>query len=139
MPATLTAHDIVFYDGTCGLCHGATQWIVNRDKEGIFHYAPIGGDTFKRLVSDKEQESMPGSIAVRTLEGKFLVRSDAALYIARKLAGFTGRLASVIGILPHPILDLLYRGVAASRYRIFGRRTESCPLVAPELRARFLG
>ncbi len=35
------------------------------------------------------------------------------------------------------VRDALYDAVAATRYRVFGTKTEACPLLPPALRQRF--
>ena len=57
-------------------------------------------------------------------DGRVYERSDAVVRIARGLSG-PARAAAALRILPRPARDLLYKGVARSRYRLFGRR-ETC-------------
>jgi predicted DCC family thiol-disulfide oxidoreductase YuxK len=40
-------------------------------------------------------------------------------------------------VVPRPVRDAVYDFVARVRFRIFGRRDEVCPVMPPELRARF--
>src|SRR5437879_12201494 len=63
-------------------------------------------------------------------------RSDAFIRIASRL-GFPWRLARLGRLLPRPVRDWAYDGVARNRYRWFGRR-ESWPVPTPELGARLL-
>jgi predicted DCC family thiol-disulfide oxidoreductase YuxK len=35
------------------------------------------------------------------------------------------------------VRDMIYDFIARVRYRLFGRRDQLCPIVPPELRARF--
>jgi predicted DCC family thiol-disulfide oxidoreductase YuxK len=45
--------------------------------------------------------------------------------------------ARVLALVPAGIRDALYDAIARSRYRVFGRVVETCPVIEPELRARF--
>ncbi len=68
--------------------------------------------------------------------GKARVRSDAALFLARRLPWPWPLLAAFI-LLPRPLRDALYGIVARHRYRWFGRR-ESCMLPSADTADRFL-
>ncbi|PRC49814.1 thiol-disulfide oxidoreductase, partial [Mycobacterium sp. ITM-2017-0098] len=63
-------------------------------------------------------------------------RSAAALRVAEYLGG-PWRALLVAGVIPAPLRDRLYDGFARVRYRIFGTH-DTCPIPAPEVRARFL-
>jgi predicted DCC family thiol-disulfide oxidoreductase YuxK len=77
-------------------------------------------------------------MAVRTLDGRLLLKSEAWLHIMRRLGGIWKLIGSVCSIVPRFIRDWGYDFVAAVRFRIFGRRDDLCPLVPPALRNRFL-
>jgi len=40
-------------------------------------------------------------------------------------------------VVPRPLRDRLYDLVARTRYRLFGREDEACPVIPEELRSRF--
>jgi predicted DCC family thiol-disulfide oxidoreductase YuxK len=44
----------------------------------------------------------------------------------------------VLRLVPRRLGDRFYDAVAATRYRIFGREKDACPILPPDLRARFL-
>ena len=64
------------------------------------------------------------------------VRSEAVLRVAEYLGGWW-RVARVLRILPRFVRDAAYDLFARNRYRMFGRY-DTCPIPAPEVRARFL-
>ena len=66
-----------------------------------------------------------------------LARSDAFLHILRRLGGGWKILAAVLSVVPRGLRDAAYDFIARVRYRIFGKRDELCPIVPPDLRARF--
>ena len=66
-----------------------------------------------------------------------LLRSDAFLHILRRLGGGWKVFAGVLGVIPRPLRDAAYDFIARVRYRIFGKREDVCPIVPPDLRARF--
>lgn len=130
--------DIVFYDGSCALCHGSVRFLVARDRDGSrFRFAPIGGACFRAELSEAERARLPDAIAVRTTDGRLLVRSSAALRLSERLGGVHAALARIFALVPERLRDGVYDAIARSRYRIFGRKSDACPVIAPELRARF--
>src|ERR1700735_242776 len=129
---------MLFYDGHCGLCHRAVRFVVRHDRSGhAFRFAPLQGETFRERVFLPQRETLPDSMVVLTGDGSLLTRSDALIYILRRLGGGWKLLAGVLGVIPRPLRDFVYDFVARVRYRIFGRRDEYCPVVPPELRTRF--
>ena len=67
---------------------------------------------------------------------RVLVRSDAALRVARYLGG-PYHLARVAGLLPRPLRDAAYAFVARHRHRLTGGGPR-CLIPPPDLRERFL-
>lgn len=129
---------MLFYDGHCALCHGAVKFVLKRDAAGeAFRFAPLQGETFAARVPEAARRSLPDSIVVLTREGALLVRSDAFVHILERLGGGWKFLAGMLRVIPRPIRDVVYNFVARVRYRVFGTRTDVCPIVPPELRSRF--
>lgn len=136
---TIDGPDLVFYDGTCGLCHRAVRFLVRRDRDGrAFVYAPLGGDTFRARVPDEPRRDLPDSIAVLTSEGRLLTRSAAILHCGARLKRPWPWVAAVAGVVPRWLRDGVYDLVASTRYRLFTRPERSCPVLPPELGDRFL-
>jgi predicted DCC family thiol-disulfide oxidoreductase YuxK len=130
--------DILFYDGHCGLCHGAVKFVLRHDREGLFRFAPLQGKTFQQGVSSERRTNLPDSVVVLTPEGDVLIRSDAFLYILRRLGGGWRMPAKLLGIVPRGMRDAVYNFIARIRYGVFGRRGDLCPVVPADLRSRFL-
>ncbi len=132
------AQDHVFYDGTCGLCHGAVRFILSEDDDGsAARFAPLGSVTFEHLVPPEARASLPDSIVVRTPDGRLLVRSAAILRILSRLGGLWRGVGALLGLVPRPLRDLAYDGIAKVRKRIAGTAKAACPMLPPRLRGRF--
>jgi predicted DCC family thiol-disulfide oxidoreductase YuxK len=130
--------EMLFYDGHCALCHGAVKFVLKRDHSGgAFRFAPLQGETFVARVQESARKNLPDSIVVLTDRGALLVRSDAFLHILTRLGGNWKRMASVLRLIPQALRDVVYNFVARVRYRVFGTRSDVCPIVPPELRSRF--
>jgi len=74
---------------------------------------------------------------VQTTDGSVLMRSNAWVHILRRLGGGWRILSALVAVVPRPVRDLVYDFIARIRYRVFGRRDDVCPIVPPNLRARF--
>lgn len=131
--------DRVFYDGSCGLCHGAVRFLLAEDSRASLRFAPLDSEAFAAAVPPERRAALPDSIVVLTGAGRLETRSDATLYLASRLGGIWRLLSWVGRIVPRSLRDRVYDAVAAARYRVFGRREESCPLLPEPLTSRFDG
>jgi predicted DCC family thiol-disulfide oxidoreductase YuxK len=130
---------ILFFDGVCGLCNRAVDFVLQEDRDQKFLFAPLQGETFKALVKDHPEASAVDSAFVLcyTAQGEqLLMRSDAMFYILGQLPQFRW-IARIGHFIPRPIRDAVYRLIASTRYRVWGKR-DSCRLPTPEEKQRFL-
>jgi predicted DCC family thiol-disulfide oxidoreductase YuxK len=135
----MSEQSILFFDGVCGLCNRTVDFVLREDRNHIFLFSPLQGETFKSVTQQHPKSFGANSIIVlrKAQSGEqLLMRSSAALYILSKLHRF-GWLARIGYLVPAPIRDLFYRLIASSRYRIWGKR-ESCRMPTQAERARFL-
>jgi predicted DCC family thiol-disulfide oxidoreductase YuxK len=131
--------DLLFYDGTCGLCHRTVRFVVARDLDASrFRFAPLGGGTFRDVVPVESRVDLPDSVVVRTADGRILVRSAAVLHIGERLGGPWRILARIASLMPRWLLDLGYDGLARIRVHLFAKPEGVCPMLPVELRTRFL-
>ena len=129
-------HSLIFYDGTCGLCHRAVRFALARDTDGSrFRFAPLDSEAFRRRVPDAA--GLPDSMVVLTPEGALLARSAGVIHILERAGGLWWLLARLCRMVPSRLRDALYDNVAAVRYKLFRRPAESCPVTPPDLRSRF--
>ncbi len=128
----------IFYDGGCGVCHGAVRLVARRDPGGAaFRFAPLGGETFRRSVPAELRAQPPDSLVVETADGRLLFRSRAVVHILRRLGSLWPLLGLVLFLIPAPLRDFAYDRFAAVRHRLAARPEASCPALPPELRRRF--
>ncbi len=126
---------IVLFDGVCNFCDASVNFIISRDKAGVFRFAPLQSDIGRALVA---KYSIPADVdSVILIEnGRAFLHSDAALQIAKRLGG-GWTLLTVFRIVPRPIRDWFYKLFAKYRYRLFGKK-DACMMPTPEIRERFL-
>jgi len=134
-------HHLMLYDGECGFCSAAVQFVLARDRRAVFHFlalqsqvaaevlAPFGGRPAD-LTTFYVLEDYRGARPV------LRARATAALVTARAL-GWPWSMAAVFRVLPRPWLDAAYDLVARHRHGILGT-VDACLVPRPEDRARFL-
>lgn len=131
---------LVFYDGECGLCDRAVQFILNHDIKELFDFAPLQGST-----AEEKLKNLPPQ--VRNKDSLILIENyqsqDSTVYILGKgalrvcwLLGGIWTIPGMISFLPSPLYDWGYRFVAKNRHRFF--QNTSCIAPKKEARHRFL-
>jgi predicted DCC family thiol-disulfide oxidoreductase YuxK len=126
---------IVYFDGVCNFCNGAVNFIISRDAEKKFKFAPLQSEAGQKMRTKYEIGDDIDSIILVENDRAYL-HSTAGLRIAKGLGGIWS-LAFVFIIVPAFIRDWAYRLFAKHRYRLFGRE-EACMLPTPDVRERFL-
>lgn len=125
---------ILFFDGVCNLCNAFVDFLIQRDKEAKFTFAPLQGETAARLLPAHIPAQLKSVVLYQ--DGKTWEKSDAALVVLTELGGIWG-LAKIFWLLPRVFRDAIYEFVAANRYKLFGKR-ETCRLPTPAEKSRFL-
>jgi predicted DCC family thiol-disulfide oxidoreductase YuxK len=138
--ATLV-HHLLLYDGVCGLCDRLVQFVLRHDRGDRFRFAalqsPLAGNLLRGYGRDAADLDTVYVIARHDEPAaKLLSKGRAVLFVLTELGGIW-RLASVLRVLPRPLLDFGYDLIARRRYRWFGRY-DACPLPTPATRAKFL-
>lgn len=136
---------ILLYDGVCGLCNRLVQFILRRDSQAIFRFAALQSGLAQRILARHGANAADLDTVCVVLNynpqdpGRevLLSRSEAVLFVLKKLGGIQRAIGSLLQLLPRAIRDWGYRHVARNRYRIFGRY-DSCPLPSEGTRARFM-
>ncbi len=128
-------HHLVFYDSTCGFCHGSIRFLVFRDPKGLMAFAPLGGGLWRDRLP--ETATPQDTLVVLAPNGTVRVRWRAVRTLAGLLGGGWRWVAPLLWLVPPFLGDLLYRLVAHHRHRLVGRTTETCPMLPPDLRRRF--
>lgn len=124
---------VIFFDGVCGLCNAWVNFILKRDRAGIFSFAPLQGDYAKEMEPEASKNL---NTMIYHASGQRYYRTGAILRILRDLGGIW-YLAWVFWFIPFFMRDFFYGLIARNRYRIFGKK-ENCRIPTPEEKVRFL-
>ena len=133
---------VLLYDGECGLCNRVVRALLRSDRTGRLHYAPLQSEPAQRYL---QAQGLP----VRDFDslvfvpdwndprpGAYQLRTGGALAAAGEVGGGWKAL-TWLRLVPAPLRDLLYKGVARTRYTLFGKYRPA-PLPDPEWEKRFL-
>jgi predicted DCC family thiol-disulfide oxidoreductase YuxK len=126
---------VLLYDGECGFCSRGVLFCYRRDPRARLRFAPLRSEVAQRMLREHGVPLDMTTVVLVDAKGAH-VRSDAVLRAARLLR-WPWSWTYAFAIVPRPLRDALYRGVARHRHR-FGPAVEACANPTPELRARML-
>ena len=129
---------LVLFDGECAVCDATVQFLLDRDPDGVLHYAPLQGETAAGIVARHPWLADLDTLVLIENAGadeRVRVHSHAIFHMLRALGG-PWSAVSWLRMVPQPLTDLGYRTFAALRYRLFGR-LEECRIPRPEEVGRF--
>ena len=134
--APRTTH-LLLYDGTCGFCASSVQWVLRHDRRGTLRFAALQGETARPILARHPELASVDSVVWVGEGGEVLVRSAAALAVARYLGGRWSVVARVSALIPVGIRDWGYDLIARHRHKLT-RNGPECLIPTPEEKARFL-
>lgn len=132
----MNAPTVVYYDGLCGLCDRAVQFLLARDRAARLRFAPLQGATARAAVPEALR-TPPLATLVVVRDGEVLTRSAAVLAALHTIGGAWAMVSRVLELVPPAIRDAGYDAIARRRVAWFGRR-DACRLPTPSERERFL-
>lgn len=127
---------ILLFDGECNLCNHSVQWILLNEQIPAIHFCSMQSASGTKLLNDYGFKAMPETLVLIENETVF-IQSDAVLKIAKKL-NWKFKWLSWFVFIPKSWRDGVYNFVARNRIRWFGKN-ESCFLMKPEWKGRFIG
>ncbi len=132
---------VVLYDGVCALCNEGVRALMALDTDQRLRFAPLQGETARALGIEWDDDAPDHEATFRFVDarGPEPVITERMTAVAAELAAID-RLPLVrlaIRATPRPVADLVYKAIAASRYRLFGRYDE-CRIPTEDERALFL-
>jgi len=129
---------VILYDGICKFCNGSVNYALDNDSKGKFRFASLQSTIGRALLlrSNKKTDDLSSIVVVTSAQSYF--KSDAVLYIARRLDGnaylpFVGRWSTFV---PKMMRNVVYDFVSRNRYR-WGE-SDSCRVDLMEFEDRFI-
>lgn len=130
------SHDTILFDGVCAFCDGAIRFIIDKEREPHFKFAPLQSPAGQRLLAEHGLGPDWMRSYVLVSGGLAYVKSEATIRIAPWLR-WPWRAFGLLRVLPRGLVDFFYDIIAKNRYRWFGKY-DTCRLMTPDLAARFL-
>jgi len=132
---------LILYDGVCGLCNAAVQFLLPRDRRHMFDYASLQSQTGRMWLTrfGKQSAALDTIVVITDYLGStpaLRSKADAALFVAN-LLGQPWRSFALLRVFPNALLNIGYDLIARNRYRLFGRY-DACLLPRAEERDRFI-
>ena len=120
-----TINYLILFDGDCNFCNYWVNFVLKRDKQGVFKFASLNSEAGNKL---KLQHQIPVTVdsIVLIKDDHIFIKSQAALEIAKNLSGGWFMMAG-FKIIPTFIRDAVYDVVAKNRYRWFGKSVCELP------------
>jgi predicted DCC family thiol-disulfide oxidoreductase YuxK len=132
---------VVLFDGVCAVCNRTVRFLLAHDREDQFRYAPLqsafaAAAAARHGRDGRDLDTLYVIADYGTPAERLYSKSEGMLHLLGEIGG-GWRLASVLRLLPRPLLDWGYDSFAKNRYRWFGKY-ESCPIPTAEERAKFV-
>ena len=81
-----TQSPIIFFDGVCNLCNRFVDWTIKKDREKIFRFAPLQGETARHRLGSLIPDFDRWSVVLIDNDGQHR-QSTAALRIIARMGG----------------------------------------------------
>jgi predicted DCC family thiol-disulfide oxidoreductase YuxK len=137
---------LMLYDGLCGVCNTAVQWVIKRDHDDRFRFAPQQSAVAAAILSRNgiDHEAMLDNNSVYlvldagTKQERLLTQSDVTVSMLTILGGRWRVLGKLLGAVPLFARNAAYRMFARNRYRLSGQH-EVCPVPSEAQQIKFVG
>jgi predicted DCC family thiol-disulfide oxidoreductase YuxK len=137
-----TPQPVLLYDGECGLCNALMRFMLKHDRRGVLKFAPLQGRTGQTFLRSRglDTEDFDSLVFIEDAgrpDTPYFFRTAGALRAMGEMGGVWRRLAHVLAVVPTAWSNVLYKAVARTRHRLFGRYRPT-PLPNPEWGKRIL-
>ena len=125
--------NIIFYDDNCVLCNHSIQFLIKKDLQNQFVFAPLQGKLAKKSID---------LIYIKKLDS-FVVLSNGNSYVKGKAIKFVIQNLKTLSFykwvlfIPNFILDLVYSFIGKIRYKVFGK-SKNCLYLNKKIKNRFI-
>lgn len=118
---------LLIFDGSCGLCHKAVQFLSSIPTKTPLEYVPNHTELGRELLDHYSCTSQANDTVILIHpRGSVHVKSDAVLH-ALALIKPNNILVKVLLLLKNPVFDWVYDAVAQRRKRWFPTSKKGCP------------
>ncbi len=134
-PPDMPVEPMLLFDGDCGLCERTVRFILQHERDDAIHFAALNSETGRALLERHGLAETMSNSVIYIEGGTAHARSSAVIALSPHLRAPWSWLRAARCV-PRPLRDLVYRGIARVRYRVFGRTT-MCMVPTPDCAHRF--
>ena len=127
---------VILFDGVCNYCNGMVNFLIRKDKQRRFLFAPLQSSAGQELLRQFGLNTTQLDSFIFISDGKAYLRSTAGLKLYNQLPWYW-KWTQLFWIVPRVIRDAVYNFIARNRYKWFGKR-DQCMVPSAEVRERFL-
>ena len=146
MSGQVEGRALMLYDGLCGVCNSAVQWVIKHDHSDRFRFAPQQSALAAAILSRHgiDHEAMLKSNSVYlvldagTEHERLLTQSDVTVNMLLILGGRWRVWGMILRAVPRFVRNAAYRMFARNRYRLTAQY-EVCPVPSETVRMKFVG
>src|SRR5271163_2448328 len=137
---------LMLYDGLCGVCNTAVQWVIKHDHADRFRFAPQQSAVAAAILARRgiDHEAMLKSNSVYLVLGagsedeRLLTQSDVTVNMLLILGGRWRIWGKMLRAVPRFARNAAYRMFARNRYRLTAQY-EVCPIPSEAEQMKFVG
>ena len=112
----IAGRHLLLWDGKCGLCRRAVEWVRRRDRSARFEIVPYQ-EVAAPPMTPELLAACRRAMHVLTADGRTLRAGRASLFVLRETGN--GRLASFLSLPPLVwLVEVAYRFVARNRSKL---------------------
>jgi len=126
--------NILFYDGDCGFCNSAVQFVLDHEKNEDIYFSSLQSAFSKRFFQDKGYSHPDLSTFYFYTNHQLYCKSKAALKVTTFLSVPYSFLI-LFSVFPRFIRDAVYDAISKRRFKL---SNEFCVLPEPQHLKRFL-
>ena len=136
VPAVALAPPLLVYDGNCGFCSRAVQFILRHERRHDLQFVPRDSEFGQELRRRFHLEAVESMLWIDG--NRAFTESNAVLSSGKYVGGIWGVLSNIAWLVPSSLRNWAYRFIARNRRRLSSGLPASCLVPTPEQRARFL-
>lgn len=129
---------LILFDGDCALCSGWARAVLSRDRARRFRLAPVQSGLGRALMAHHGLDPDDPSTMLLLEDGRSFGKTEGSIRVAARL-GWPYRAAVLLRLIPRPLRDAVYDGIARRRRMLPGRRWCAVPGPDPDPTDRVLG
>jgi predicted DCC family thiol-disulfide oxidoreductase YuxK len=106
---------MLVYDGNCGFCSRAVQFILRHERRHDLRFVPRDSELGKDIRREFHLEAVESMLWIAS--GKAAIESDATLNAAKYVGGIWAMLGAIGSLVPAFLRNPVYRFIARNRRR----------------------